>query len=210
MRIVVTEFVSLDRVYQGPGSPTEDTSGGFALGGWLVPYLDDRFVRQALDWLADADGLLLGRRTYQAFARDWPRILCEEPDDPFAERMNALPKYLVSNTVTDPGWGPVTVLAGDPINRLRELKRHPGGELQIHGSGRLANSLLAAGMVDTLRLVVAPVTLRSGRRLLTGDGPAGRFRLRQHEATSTGLLLLGYDFQGTAETGEYAGVTDLG
>jgi dihydrofolate reductase len=209
MKIALTAFVTLDRVYQGPGSPTEDTTDGFVRGGWLVPYIDRQFIGRTLDWGARADGLLLGRRTYRAFARDWPRIEVDDPDDPFAERMNALPKYVVSNTISAPTWGPVTVLTGDPVHSVGELKDRPGGELQIHGSGRLGNALLAAGLVDTVRLVVAPIMVGSGRRLLDGPVLATRFRLGRYDVTGSGLLLLEYELQGPAEIGVYAGVAQL-
>ncbi|MFG2015021.1 dihydrofolate reductase family protein [Actinomadura geliboluensis] len=207
MKVTVTEFVTLDGVYQGPGSPDEDTSGGFARGGWLVPHMDGTFVRRASDWLDLADGLLLGRRTYEAFARDWPRIT--DPDDPFAERMNALPKYVVSNTLTEGSWGPATVLKGDAGEAVAELKARPGRELQVHGSGRLADALLEAGLVDTLRLVVAPTVLRAGRRLLSGSGDPAGLRLVRHEATAKGLLLLEYETAGRALRAEYEGVGAL-
>ncbi|GGL41655.1 hypothetical protein [Nocardia jinanensis] len=87
MKLVLTEFITLDGVSQGPGSPTEDTSDGFDRGGWLVPYLDEVFIRRTSEWLDAADGLLFGRRTYEAFARDWPAVT--DPADPFADRMNA-------------------------------------------------------------------------------------------------------------------------
>jgi dihydrofolate reductase len=207
MRIAVTEFVSLDGVSQGPGSPTEDTSGGFTRGGWLVPYLDKAFVGRTSEWLDLADGLLLGRRTYEAFARDWPRIT--DPDDPFTERMNTLPKYVLSNTLAAGNWQPTTVLRGDPARTVRELKAREGGELQVHGSAKLANTLLAAGLVDTLRLVVAPAVIGSGRCLLTHPASATGLRLVRHEATARGLLLLEYATEGAAPTGEYDGVTGL-
>ncbi|MFF5115219.1 dihydrofolate reductase family protein, partial [Streptosporangium sp. NPDC000509] len=146
MRIALTQFVTLDGVSQGPGSPTEDTSDAFTRGGWLVPHLDELFVRRTSDWLDLADGLLLGRRTYEAFARDWPRIT--DPDDPYTARMNALPKYVVTSTLTEGSWHPTTVLRGDPIQTVGELKARPGRELQIHGSARLGGALLAAGLVD--------------------------------------------------------------
>ncbi len=204
MRIALTGFVTLDGVSQGPGSPTEDTSDGFARGGWLVPHLDELFVRRTSEWLDLADGLLLGRRTYEAFARDWPRIT--DPD-PFTERMNSLPKYVVTSTSTEGSWHPVTVLRGDPVRTVGELKARPGRELQIHGSARLGNALLAAGLVDTLRLVVAPTVTGSGRRLLDHpSGPVG-LRLVHHEVTVNGLLLLQYETAGTAPVAEYEGVT---
>ncbi|WP_433368038.1 dihydrofolate reductase family protein [Streptosporangium sp. CA-115845] len=205
MKIALTEFVTLDGVSQGPGSPTEDTSDGFTRGGWLVPHLDELFVRRTSDWLDLADGLLLGRRTYEAFARDWPQIT--DPDDPYTERMNSLPKYVVTNTLTEGSWHPTTVLRGDPIQTVGELKAQPGRELQIHGSARLGNALLAAGLVDTLRLVVAPAVTGSGRRLLDHpSGPVG-LRLVHHEVTANGLLLLQYETVGAAPVAEYEGVT---
>jgi dihydrofolate reductase len=205
MKIALTEFVTLDGVSQGPGSPDEDTSDGFTRGGWLVPHMDGTFVQRASDWLDLADGLLFGRRTYEAFARDWPKIT--DPADPFAERMNTLPKYVVSNTLTEGTWHPTTVLKGDPVQTVAELKARPGREIQIHGSARLGDALLAAGQIDTLRLVVAPTVLRTGRRLLTGRGTPSGLRLVHHEATPNGLLLLEYETTGQAPQGEYEGVT---
>lgn len=204
MKLALTEFVTLDGVSQGPGSPTEDTSDGFDRGGWLVPYLDEVFVQRTSEWLDTADGLLLGRRTYEAFARDWPAIT--DPADPFTERMNTLPKYVVTNTLTSAGWHPTTIVSGDPVVAVGELLRRPGRELQIHGSSRLGNALLAAGLVDIVRLVVAPTVLRTGRRLLTDSGPAGGLRLTRHQATARGLLLLEYEVHGSAPLAEYDGL----
>lgn len=203
MKISLTEFVTLDGVSQGPGSPDEDATGGFTRGGWLVPHMDATFVRRASAWLDLADGLLLGRRTYEAFARDWPKIT--DPADPFAGRMNALPKYVVSNTLTEGAWRPVTLLAGDPVLAVAELRERPGRELQIHGSSRLGDALLSAGLVDRLRLVVAPAVLRSGRRLLNGQGDPTGLRLVHHEATPKGLLLLEYETAGQAPRARYEG-----
>ena len=205
MKIAITEFVTLDGVSQGPGSPTEDTSGGFTRGGWLVPHLDQQFVRRASEWLDLADGLLLGRRTYEAFARDWPQIT--DPDDPFTERMNSLPKYVVTNTPIAGAWKPTTVLRGDPVASVGALNSRPGRELQIHGSARLAGALLSAGLVDTLRLVVAPTIVGTGRKLLTHPAGSIGLRLVAHEVTSAGLLLLEYETTGSSPTAEYDGVT---
>jgi dihydrofolate reductase len=204
MRVAIIEFVTLDGVSQGPGSATEDTSDDFQRGGWLVPHIDEQFVQQASDWLDLADGLLLGRRTYEAFARDWPQIT--DPDDPFTERMNALPKYVVTSTLTEGAWGPVTVLHGDPTQTVAALKSQPGRELQVHGSARLAAALLSAGLVDTLRLVVAPAIIGAGRRLLTHPSDSVGFALVRHEATAGGLLLLEYETIGAAPRADYTGV----
>jgi len=204
VRIAVTQFVTLDGVSQGPGSADEDPSDGFDRGGWFVPYLDAVFVRRASEWLDLADGLLLGRRTYEAFARDWPTIT--DPADPFTRRMNGLPKYVVTSTLDEGTWQPTTVLSGDPVDRVEELRRRPGRELQIHGSARLAGSLLSAGLVDTLRLAVAPTVLGAGRQLLARPAAGTGLRLVRHEATPTGLLLLEYEAAGTAPVADYEGL----
>ena len=207
MKVAITQFVTVDGVCQGPGSATEDTSGGFTRGGWLVPHLDEQFVRRASEWLDLADGLLLGRRTYEAFARDWPHIT--DPDDPFAERMNALPKYVVTNTLAEGAWNPTTVLRGDPAQTVAALKSQPGRELQVHGSASLGASLLGAGLVDTLRLVVAPAVIGTGRRLLTHPSDSVGLRLTSHEVTSSSLVLLEYETTGAAPLADYAGVAAL-
>ncbi|WP_406635779.1 dihydrofolate reductase family protein [Amycolatopsis sp. WGS_07] len=207
MKVVITAFVTLDGVSQGPGSSTEDTSDGFGRGGWFVPHLDQAFVQRAVDWLGLADGLLFGRRTYTSFARDWPAVT--DPDDPFAERMNSLPKYVVSNTLEAGSWAPTTVLRGDPATAVREVKARPGRELQIHGSARLGNALLSAGVVDAVRLVVTPTVLGAGRLQFPHPVSATGLRLIEHEATPSGLVLLEYDVIGEAAVDDYDGVTNL-
>jgi dihydrofolate reductase len=202
MKLVLTEFVTLDGVSQGPGSPSEDTSDGFSRGGWLVPFIDEAFVRRTSDWLDRADGLLLGRRTYDAFARDWPRIT--DPDDPFTDRMNSLPKYVVSRTISEGDWRPTTVLQ---IEGVEELKAREGRELQIHGSARLGSALVRAGLVDVVRLVVAPTVIGAGRRLFEQSGETAGLKLTKYEATPSGLMLLEYETAGVAAMGEYEGVS---
>lgn len=203
MKLVLTEFVTLDGVSQGPGSPTEDTSDGFTRGGWLVPFIDETFVRRTSEWLQLADGLLLGRRTYDAFARDWPQIT--DPDDPFTERMNSLPKYVVSSTLDEGSWHPTTVLP--TLDGVEELKKQGGNELQIHGSARLGSALVRAGLVDLVRLVVAPTVIGAGRRLFEHPGDTAGLRLASQEATPSGLLLLEYETVGAAPVAEYEGVS---
>jgi dihydrofolate reductase len=202
MKLVLTEFVTLDGVSQGPGSPSEDTSDGFTRGGWLVPFIDETFVRRTSEWLDLADGLLLGRRTYDAFARDWPQIT--DPDDPFTDRMNSLPKYVVSRTISEGDWQPTIVLR---IEGVEELKAREGRELQIHGSARLGSALVRAGLVDVVRLVVAPTVIGAGRRLFEQSGETAGLKLTKHEATPSGLMLLEYETAGVAAMGEYEGVS---
>ncbi|SDK15566.1 dihydrofolate reductase family protein [Streptomyces indicus] len=199
MKLVVQEFVSLDGVSQGPGAPDEDTSGGFERGGWFVPYLDEAFVDQAAEWLGQADGLLLGRRTYENFARDWPTMT----DHPFAPVMNGLPKYVATRDGTEGTWHPTTVLSGDVAAQVAELKQQPGSELQIHGSADLAQSLLAASLVDEVRLVVAPVVVGQGRRLFPDGGAPLGLRPVSRRDMPGGLSVQIYETAGKPEFGVY-------
>lgn len=207
MKLTLTEFVSLDGVSQGPGSPEEDTTGGFTLGGWFVPHMDQDFIDLAAEWLGRADGLLLGRRTYEAFARDWPQIT--DADDPFTVRMNSLPKYVATHSLEQGSWNPTTVLSGDIAAQVQELKKQPGRELQIHGSARLAGTLLAVGLIDELRLVVAPVVLGHGRRLFPDGGAPAGLQLMEARTTPGGLTILHFAYTGNPEYSTYTGTTDI-
>src|SRR5262249_20253194 len=148
-----------------------------------------------------ADALLLGHRTYDNFARDWPAN--DDPDDPFAPIMNGLPKYVAAHSPIEASWDPTTVLAGDVAAEVAELERQPGPDLQVHGSATLAQSLFAAGLVDELRLVVAPVVVGAGRRLFPPGGAPGGLRLSDHDVTPGGLALHTYEWVGSPEQGTY-------
>lgn len=197
MKLVVMTFVSLDGVYQGPGSPDEDRSDGFSRGGWFVPYLEQGFLDQARRWLEQADGLLLGRRTYESFARDWPEM--NKPDDAIGLMMNRLSKYVASAMLGATTWGPATVLRGDVLREIEALKARDGGELQVHGSGSLAGALLAAGLVDELRLVVAPVIVGAGHKLFADGGVATAMRALRNETTPGGLNIQVFERVGEAK-----------
>ena len=201
MMLVVQEFLTLDGVSQGPGSPDEDTSDGFTRGGWFVPFVDEEFMEIVDGWLAQADGLLLGRRTYENFARDWPAMT----DHPNGAIMNGLPKYVATQSLTEAPWDPTTILAGNIVAEVDALKRQPGRELQIHGSARLAQSLLAAGLVDQLRLAIAPVVVGRGRRLFPDGGtPAGLHPISQR-STAGGLSVHVFETAGMPSYGVYEG-----
>lgn len=203
MRLVLQEFLSLDGVSQGPGSPDEDTSDGFTRGGWFVPHLDEAFDRLTTLWLGGADAFVFGRRTYESFARDWPQMT----DHPNARVLNGSPKYVASRTLTEAeaGWDPTTVLSGDITAQVAELKRQPGRELQIHGSARLGQSLLAAGLVDEVRLAVAPVVVGSGRRLFPDGGAPVGLRLLSSETTPSGIAVYAFESTGLPAYGTYGG-----
>ncbi|MGH8878098.1 MAG: dihydrofolate reductase family protein [Stackebrandtia sp.] len=199
MKLVLQEFLSLDGVSQGPGAPDEDTSDGFERGGWFVPHLDEEFDRLATSWLAEADALLFGHKTYRNFARDWPQMT----DHPLAATMNGLPKYVASHGPVEAEWNPTTVLSGDAAAQVAEVKRQPGRELQIHGSARLAQSLLAAGLIDVLRLAIAPVVVGQGRRLFPDGGAPVGLRLISQRTTPGGLSVHVFESTGGPRYGIY-------
>lgn len=201
VRLILQEFLSLDGVAQGPGSPEEDPSDGFRRGGWLVPHLDDEFMRIVTRWLGEVDAFLFGRRTYDSFARDWPKM--NDPDDPIADKLNGLPKYVASHSLAKAEWDPTTILSGDVAAQVAELKRQPGRELQIHGSARLGASLLAAGLIDELRLMIAPVIVGSGRRLFPDNGAPAGLRLLANETTPSGVAAQVYEPTGQPQYGTY-------
>jgi dihydrofolate reductase len=185
MRLTVHTFLTLDGVMQGPGATDEDTSGGFERGGWLVPHADQDFGEIVTSWFTKAEAILLGRTTYDLMFPYWSAVT--DPDNSIATGLNELPKYVVSHTLTDPQWKHTTVLDGDPVQQVRELKQRPGGELQVHGSCGLARTLHAAGLVDEYRLLVFPVTVGTGKRLFTEDAPASGFTLVDSRVTGAGV-----------------------
>lgn len=201
MKLVLMEFLSLDGVSQGPGAPDEDTTDGFTAGGWLVPHVDPTFVEIVQGWAAEADAHLFGRRTYEAFARDWPAM--DDPADPVATSLNHRPKYVASSTLTEATWAPTTILSGDVMAEVAALKAADGRELQVHGSARLGASLLAAGLVDELRLCVAPVVVGSGRRLFTGGHDAIALEPLTTTTTPGGIAVTTFAVHGTAHPGTY-------
>ena len=198
MKLTVTTFVSVDGVMQGPGGPDEDRSDGFTRGGWLVPHFDEETGRFMVEVFEQVDAFLLGRRTYDIFATSWPNATT---DDPVANRLNTLPKYVASTTLTEPEWGPTTVLTGDVPTAVAELKRQPGRELQVHGSGRLVGTLHEHDLVDEYRLLVFPVVVGEGRRLFPDRGMATGLALVDSRTTGSGVAIHVYRPTGRPEFG---------
>ncbi|SHM27448.1 dihydrofolate reductase family protein [Cryptosporangium aurantiacum] len=190
MKLSVNIFLTLDGVMQGPGGREEDTSGGFDHGGWVVPHFDERLGQIVDEYFQQADAFLYGRGTYQIMAAHWPTVT--DTDDPVATKFNAYPKYVVSNSLTDAeaSWEHSTVLRGDALAAIRDLKKQPGNELQVHGCWQLARSLHAAGLIDVYRLLVFPVVVGSGKRLFDADGPASGYRTVSAETTPAGVTSL--------------------
>ncbi|MCX4533960.1 dihydrofolate reductase family protein [Streptomyces sp. NPDC002596] len=192
MRIVISEFMSLDGVVQAPGGPDEDTDGGFVHGGWSHPFFDPEVVGGAFDdALTKAEALLFGRRTWQSMAAAWP----ERAGDPFADRMNAIPKYVVSETLGEAelAWDNTTRIPGDKaVARIRELHEAEGGDLLVMGSPTLARTLLREGLVDELRLMIMPVILGGGKTIFPGDGALRPLELVSTVTSGTGVHVCTY------------------
>jgi dihydrofolate reductase len=189
-KVIVSEFLTLDGVMQAPGDPEEDRSGGFEHGGWQLPYFDDVAGSAISEGMAAAGGYLLGRKTYEIFAGFWPS---QPDDDPFAATLNSLPKYVASTTLKEPlQWQNSTLIRGDVAEGVAELKQQPGKDLQVIGSGDLAQTLMQAGLVDEYQLMIHPVVLGSGLRLFREGGPRIPLRLVDTKTTGTGVLILTY------------------
>jgi len=199
MQLTVTTFLSVDGVYQGPGGPEEDRSGGFDRGGWLVPHFDEATGQFMTEVFQEVDAFLLGRRTYEIFAASWPHVT--DPNDPVAKSLNTLPKYVASSTLKDPQWNNTMVLDGDLLSAVQELKERDGRELQVHGSGRLVQSLLANDLVDRLNLIMFPVIVGAGRRLFPESGIATGLALDESRTTPSGVAISAYRPSGRPEFG---------
>jgi dihydrofolate reductase len=201
MRLTLTTFVTVDGVMQAPGGPDEDRSGGFDYGGWLVPYADDDMARAIAGWFAEADAFLLGRRTYEIFAAYWPKVT--DPEDPIASRLNGLPKYVASRTLRDVSWEGSELLGGDLASAVAELKRRPGRELQVHGSGGLAQTLMQHDLIDEYRLLTYPLVLGRGRRLFADGAKPAALAVTDRKSTSTGVSIDVYTPAGEPSFGSF-------
>jgi dihydrofolate reductase len=192
MRVVISEFMSLDGVVQAPGGPEEDTEGGFAHGGWSMPHFDPEVMGGFIGArFATVEALLFGRRTFQGMAAAWP----ERAGDPFADQMNAIDKYVVTSTLTadDITWPNSHVIpASDALDAIAGLRARDGGDLSVMGSTMLARSLIQAGLVDELNLMIEPVVLGGGKRIFTDDGVGQTFDLVESQVASTGVLVCTY------------------
>ncbi len=201
MRLTVTTFVSLDGVYQCPGAPNEDGSG-YEYGGWTAPYADEDFGEFMSGDLANADAFLLGRKTYEIFAGYWPRVT--DPDNPIAAQLNSLPKYVVTSTLTSLDWHNATPVTGSLADEVGKLKARPGKELQVPGSGQLAQALIASGLVDELRLLIFPVILGTGKQLFPRRPVLAAMRLAHSITTGSGVTILTLRPDGPARFGNLA------
>lgn len=185
VQIVVFNSVTLDGVMQAPGRADEDTRGGFRHGGWAVPYSDADQGRVAGESMATSGALLLGRRTYEDFYKVWPH----RTDNPFTEILNASTKYVASRTLREPlPWENSVLLSGDAADEVARLRREPGKDIVILGSGELVRSLMARNLIDRYILQIHPVVLGSGQRLFTDGGTLAKLHLVNSVTTSKGVI----------------------
>jgi dihydrofolate reductase len=199
-KLVVGALTTLDGVVQAPGGPDEDRHSGFRHGGWLVPFFDAKFVEIMTEWTKRADAFLLGRKTYEIFADAWPTS--NDPADEIALALNTRPKFVASRTLDAVKWNNSMLLKGDVGEEVAKLKAQDGGEIQVHGSGNLLQTLFKRDLVDSLRIWQFPVVLGTGKRLF-GEGTLPRsFRLVDTQLNTTGAVLHVYERAGGVRYGE--------
>jgi dihydrofolate reductase len=187
-KLIVSEFVTLDGVMQAPGGADEDRDEGFEHGGWTMPYWHDDIGKNFFALMKDVDALLLGRRTYVTHAEAFEPM---PAGDPFGDLMNAPKKYVVSRTLEKPIWRDTTVIRENVIETIRALKAQPGKNIVTDGSSQLVHAMLASGLVDELHLLVYPIILGSGKRVMP-DGVHATFALRSATSYPTGVVGLHY------------------
>ena len=192
MRIVISEFISLDGVVQAPGGRKEDTDGGFEHGGWSMRFFDPDVMGSSVDEVAKrTDALLYGRRTYQVMAGAWPG----RAGDPFADWMNTVEKHVVSNTLSeaDANWGPTSLIRGTDLTAaVTALRERQGRDVNVMGSAQLVRALFEADVVDELNLMIEPIVLGGGKSIFPTDGTARPFELVSATTAKTGVQVCRY------------------
>ncbi len=183
-KLVISEFVSLDGVMEDPGG-----AEGYVHGGWTFKHADDAGMKFKLDEVMAADAMLLGRVTYEGFAAAWPTMTDEVG---FAEKMNGMPKYVVSTTLADATWNNSTVIGDNLVEAVTKLKNQPGQDILVAGSRTLAQTLIAEGLVDEYRLMVFPVVLGSGKRLFGAATQPAILTLVDTQQLDSGTMILTY------------------
>jgi len=204
--LTVAAFVSLDGVMQAPGGPEEDCSGGFRFGGWIVPYADKTTGQAVMDLFSQPFELLLGRRTYDIFAAYWPNIQADSTHHTIADLFNAVPKHVATHCADSLAWHNSHALEGNLVDAINALKRQDGPRLLTQGSGDLVRQLLAAGLVDELRLMIHPILLGRGKRLFDDNAQASAFTLVNSISSPGGVLITRYTRSGEVRTGLFEGV----
>jgi len=189
-KLVVGTFLTLDGVMQAPGGPQEDTEGGFKHGGWQMPYFDEDSGEIMNKNIAATEALLLGRKTYQIFAAYWPTA---PADDPFGQKFNSIPKYVVSTTLDKAEWNNSMLIRSNIPEEVARLKQQPGsGIISVTGSGKLAQTLMKHNLVDEYVLWINPIVLGSGKRLFENGVAPSNLKLVDSKTTGSGVVILTY------------------
>jgi dihydrofolate reductase len=196
-KIIVLSFITLDGVLQGPGGPTEDTSGNFTHGGWTVPYFDEFLGNVMAEQMGQPFDLLLGRKTFEIFASYWPHHEEEGPE------INRATKYVASNTMTSHEWEKSVFLSGNVVNEIKMLKDQEGPDLQVHGSGELIQTLLQYHLVDEFWLKIFPVTLGVGKRLFDKGTLPAAYTLVDSKTSPSGVIVATFKRAGELKTGSF-------
>jgi dihydrofolate reductase len=200
-KLVAGTFLTLDGVMQAPGGPDEDREGGFTHGGWMAPFFDKKGGAIMTDWIKRAGGFLLGRKTYEIFADYWPKAT--DPANEIANALNSRPKYIASSTLDKVSWNNSSLLKGDLAEAVAKLKAEDGGEIQVHGSGKLLQTLFKQDLVDTLRIWQFPVVVGTGKRLFAEGVIPRSFRLVDTAQNTKGAVLHVYERAGDVRHGEF-------
>ena len=202
-KLIVAAFITLDGVMQAPGGPQEDTSGGFSHGGWIPPLADEAFGQAMQTLFSQPFELLLGRRTYDIFAGYWPHVEHQSDDRSLADLFNRVPKHVATHHPATLTWQNSHGLGSDVTGAVRALKQLDCDVLLTQGSGELVRQLLAAGLVDELRLLIHPLLLGRGKRLFGDDAQAAAFELVESTTTPKGVLLAHCVRSGEVLTGSF-------
>ena len=196
-KIIVLSFITFDGVMQGPGGPTEDTSGDFTLGGWTVPYFDEFLGDVMAEQMSQPFDLLLGRKTFEIFASYWP----QHPEE--GAGINKATKYVASNTLTSHEWKKSVFLNGNVAEEIKKLKDEDGPPLQVHGSGNLIQTLLENDLVDEFWLKIFPVTLGMGKRLFDYGTISASYTLVDSKTSPSGVIVATLKRAGEVKTGSF-------
>lgn len=189
-KVIVIEFISLDGVIQSPGRPDEDTSGGFAHGGWISSYSDPMLTAVIKKQMNLPFDLLLGRKTFEIWAPYWPQHADVWPG------VNTATKYVASNTLTSHEWQPSVFLNGDIAKKITQIKQQPGPDLHVYGSANLIQTLLQQDLVDAFWLKIFPLTLGGGKRLFADGTMPSAFKVTESKVTSSGVIIVNYERAG--------------
>ena len=197
-KLIVLTFITLDGVMQGPGGPTEDTSGNFTHGGWTVPFFDEFLGNTMTEQMRRPFDLLLGRKTFEIFASYWPHH--EEE----GAGINKATKYVASNTLNTHEWRKSVFLKGNVVEEIRALKQQDGPDLQVHGSGNLIQTLLKHDLVDEFWLKIFPVALGIGKRLFDQGTLPASYTLVESQSSPGGVMIATFKRAGEVKTGSFA------